>query len=117
MKKVLDLFPLLLAAGALFGAPAARADGLKDHAARLVRSATVVDTHEDLPEQLEMNRLGMLVDVSKIPILAEELLRRGHSEEEVRGVLGENFLAFWERAEGARKTVAPRQGPLPFTRP
>ena len=33
-----------------------------------------------------------LEDVSKLPKLTEELLRRGHSEEVVRGVLGENFL-------------------------
>jgi membrane dipeptidase len=46
-----------------------------------------------------------LEDVSKMAIVTEELLRRGHSESEVRGVLGENFLRFWERAEGARAAV------------
>ena len=40
-------------------------------------------------------------DVSYFPKLAEELLRRGHSDEEVRGVLGENFLAYWSRVERA----------------
>ena len=43
-----------------------------------------------------------LEDVSKLPRLTEELLRRGHSEEEVRGVLGENFLHFWDLAVKAR---------------
>jgi len=57
-----------------------------------------------------------LEDVSKLPIVTEELLRRGHSEEEVRGVLGENFLKFWERVEAARGTVPPRSGPGPFSR-
>lgn len=76
---------------------------------RAVGLGTDYDGIDDPPTGLE--------DVSNIPILAEELLRRGHSEEEVRGVLGENVLAFWERAEAARKTVAPRQGPPPFTRP
>jgi hypothetical protein len=32
-------------------------------------------------------------------------------------VLGENFLAFWERAEAVKKTVPPRQGSLPFSKP
>jgi membrane dipeptidase len=56
-------------------------------------------------------------DVSKLPKLTEELLRRGHSEEEVRGVLGENFLRFWDRAEAARKAMEPRKEPLPFSKP
>ncbi|MGH9317791.1 MAG: dipeptidase, partial [Thermoanaerobaculia bacterium] len=36
-----------------------------------------------------------LEDVSRLTLVTEELLRRGHSEQVVRGVLGENFLAFW----------------------
>lgn len=58
-----------------------------------------------------------LEDVSMLPKLTEELLRRGHSEEVVRGVLGENFLRFWDRAEAARKTVPARTAPLPFSKP
>ena len=58
-----------------------------------------------------------LEDVSKLPIVTEELLRRGHSEAEVRGVLGENFLKFWERVEAGRGTVPPRSGPGPFSKP
>lgn len=58
-----------------------------------------------------------LEDVSKLPKLTEELLRRGHSEEVVRGVLGENFLRFWARAEAAKATVPARTGPLPFSKP
>jgi membrane dipeptidase len=67
------------------------------------------DGIEDPPEGLE--------DVSKLPVLTEELLRRGHSEEEVRGVLGENFLRFWDRANAARAKVPPRKEPLPFSKP
>jgi membrane dipeptidase len=67
------------------------------------------DGIEDPPKGLE--------DVSKLPRLTEELLRRGHSDEEVRGVLGENFLRFWDRAEQARKAVPARAEPLPFTKP
>jgi len=67
------------------------------------------DGIDDPPKGLE--------DVSKLPELTEELLRRGHSEEEVRGVLGENFLRFWDRAEAARKAMEPRKEPLPFSKP
>jgi len=70
---------------------------------------TDYDGIDDAPKGLE--------DVSKLPIVVEELLRRGHSDREVLGVLGENFLAFWERAEAARKTLPPRTGPPPFTKP
>lgn len=58
-----------------------------------------------------------LEDVSKLPRLTEELLRRGHSEEEVRGVLGENFLKFWDKVEAAKKAMEPRTEPLPFSKP
>jgi membrane dipeptidase len=88
-----------------------------DHIERILKAGgsgaaglgTDFDGIDDPPEGLE--------DVSKLPRITEELLRRGHSEEVVRGVLGENFLRFWERAEAARKTVPGREGPLPFSKP
>ena len=58
-----------------------------------------------------------LEDVSKLPKLTEELLRRGHSDDEIRGILGENFLKFWDRAEAAKKAMPPRTEPLPFSKP
>ena len=70
---------------------------------------TDFDGIEDPPQGLE--------DVSKLPILTEELLRRGHSREVVRGVLGENFLKFWDRAEKAKSRVPPRGPGYPFTKP
>ncbi len=70
---------------------------------------TDYDGIEDPPSGLE--------DVSKLPKLTEELLRRGHSEEVVRGVLGENFLRFWDRAEAARKAMPRRTEPFPFSKP
>src|SRR5262249_8607174 len=70
---------------------------------------TDFDGIEDPPVGLE--------DVSKLPKVTEELLRRGHSDDEVRGVLGENFLRFWDRAEAARKAMEPRKEPLPFSKP
>jgi membrane dipeptidase len=97
--------------------PRARWTAVVDHIERVIKIAgpravglgTDFDGIDDPPEGLE--------DVSRLPVVAEELLRRGHSEDVVRGVLGENFLAFWERAEAARKTVLPREGPLPFSKP
>ena len=70
---------------------------------------TDFDGIQDPPNGLE--------DVSRLPRLTEELLRRGHSDEEVRGVLGENFLAFWDRVETARKAVPARTEPMPFSKP
>ncbi len=47
-----------------------------------------------------------LDDVSLLPKLTEELLRRGHSEARVKKVLGENFLAFFGRVEATRARLA-----------
>ena len=70
---------------------------------------TDFDGIDDPPQGLE--------DISKLPKITEELLRRGHAESVVRGVLGENFLKFWDRAEAARAKVPAREGPLPFSKP
>jgi membrane dipeptidase len=45
-------------------------------------------------------------DYSKLTALTAELLRRGHSEAEVKKVLGENFLAFFGRVEAAKQKLA-----------
>ena len=97
--------------------PRASWTAVVDHIERVIRIAgpqavglgTDYDGIDDPPEGLE--------DVSKLPAVAEELLRRGHSEDVVRGVLGENFLAFWERAEAARKAVPRQDTPFQFTKP
>src|SRR5712691_8006673 len=47
-----------------------------------------------------------LEDVSKLPRITEELLRRGHSEEAVRKVLGENFLRFFAKVEEVSRSLA-----------
>ncbi len=70
---------------------------------------TDFDGIENPPDGLE--------DVSMLPKITEELLRRGYSERVVRGVLGENFLEFWARAEAARAAMPPRTEPLPFSKP
>ena len=59
---------------------------------------TDFDGIEDPPEGLE--------DVSKLPVITAELLRRGHSEKVVEGVLGENFLRFFRRVEGPSRKLA-----------
>jgi membrane dipeptidase len=46
-----------------------------------------------------------LDDVSMLPKITEELLRRGHSDVVVRKVLGENFLAFMARVEATRASL------------
>jgi membrane dipeptidase len=40
-----------------------------------------------------------LEDVSTYPNLIEELLKRGHSEEDIRKILGENLLRVWSEVE------------------
>ena len=59
---------------------------------------TDFDGVEDVTDGLE--------DVSMLPKVTEELLRRGHSEEEVRGVLGENFLRFLARVEATAASLS-----------
>ncbi|XP_014797587.1 PREDICTED: dipeptidase 2-like [Calidris pugnax] len=58
------------------------------------------DGVERFPEGLE--------DVSKYPALIVELLRRGWSETELKGVLRENFLRVFREAENARSTSGPK---------
>ncbi|MEO8700164.1 MAG: dipeptidase [Kofleriaceae bacterium] len=47
-----------------------------------------------------------LEDVSLLPKLTAELLKRGHTEVQVKKILGENFLAFFARVEAARVALA-----------
>lgn len=49
------------------------------------------DGVDDVPVGLE--------DVSRYPALIEELLRRGYSEDELRGILGGNLMRVWRAAE------------------
>ncbi len=53
---------------------------------------------------MPMSPIGM-DDVSCYPALTVELVRRGYSDDEVRGVLGENFLRVLRRADGASGTI------------
>lgn len=71
---------------------------MKVGGAGAVGLGTDFDGIHDPPEGLD--------DVSMLPRLTEELLRRGHSDEEVRGVLGENFLRFFAKVEAMAKSLA-----------
>ena len=42
-----------------------------------------------------------LEDASKVPALWAELARRGWTEEQLRGVRGENFMRAWRRTQAA----------------
>ena len=97
--------------------PRAAASAVADHIERilLVGGAKAAGLGTDYDGDIDPP--AGLEDVSRLTLVTEELLRRGHSEEVVGGVLGENFLAFWERAQAARSLVPPRQGPLPFSKP
>lgn len=52
------------------------------------------------PEQLE--------DVSKYPVITQELLNRGHSRDDVKKVLGGNLLRAMRRMEEAARSFSPR---------
>ncbi len=82
---------------------------MKIAGAQAVGLGTDYDGIDDPPDGLE--------DVSKLPKVTQELLRRGHTDDEVRGVLGENFLKFWQRVEAARRGVPPGPEPLAFSKP
>jgi membrane dipeptidase len=45
-------------------------------------------------------------DVSLLPKLTAELLKRGHSEARIKKILGENFLAFFARVEAVKASLA-----------
>jgi membrane dipeptidase len=45
-------------------------------------------------------------DISKLPNLTYELLKRGHSEQDVRKVLGENFLRAFAEAERVSRSMS-----------
>ncbi len=81
-----------------------------EHVLRISPGAAGIGTDfdgiEDDPEGFD--------DISMLPKITEELLRRGHPEEEVRGVLGDNFLRFLVRVEA---TAAALRDEPPDTTP
>jgi len=88
--------------------PLPRADWTKvvDHLQHVIQIAgedavglgTDFDGIGDPPNGLE--------DASKYPKITAELLRRGLSEAQVKKVLGENFLAFFDRVDAVKAKLA-----------
>lgn len=52
-----------------------------------------------------------LEDVSRLPALSEELVRRGYGENEIRKMLGENLLRVMERAEAVAERIRSERAP------
>ena len=44
-------------------------------------------------------------DVTRLPKITEELLRRGYTEAQIKGILGENLLRLMERVEGVAQQI------------
>jgi membrane dipeptidase len=44
-------------------------------------------------------------DVTRLPKITEELLRRGYTEAQVKGILGENVLRLMERVEAVAREM------------
>ena len=44
-------------------------------------------------------------DVTRLPKITEELLRRGYTETQIKGILGENLLRLMEKVEAVAKQI------------
>lgn len=99
-KKLAEETNKLLAANSL---PATPLSVLVDHFDHIAKVAGVdhvgigsdFDGVSSLPVGME--------DISKLPNLTYELLKRGYSEKDVRKILGENFLRAFAEAEGVSR--------------
>ena len=52
-------------------------------------------------------------DVTRLPKITEELLRRGYTEAQIKGILGENVLRLMEKVEAVARQM---QGGTPDPR-
>jgi membrane dipeptidase len=84
--------------------PVARWERIVDHIDHAVKIAGVdhVGLGSDfdgasMPEGME--------DVTRLPKITEELLRRGYTEPQIKGILGENVLRLMERVEAVAKQI------------
>ncbi len=84
--------------------PVARWERIVDHIDHAVKIAGVdhVGLGSDfdgasMPEGME--------DVTRLPKITEELLRRGYTEPQVKGILGENLLKMMEKVEAVAKQI------------
>ena len=82
-----------------------------DHIEHIMKVAgpTHVGIGADLGS-LEIHPVG-LEDVSKFPNVVAELLRRGHSEAEVKGIMGGNLLRVMRETEAVARKLQKTRGP------
>ncbi len=82
-----------------------------DHIEHIMKVAgpTHVGIGADLGS-LEIHPVG-LEDVSKFPFVVAELLRRGHSEAEVKGVMGGNLLRVMRETEAVARKLQKTRSP------
>ncbi len=86
--------------------PAGRVHHVVDHIEHIIQVAGA--DHVGLGSDFDgINRTPrQLEDVSCYPYITQELLNRGHGEEEIRKVLGGNILRVLRRAEGVARAEA-----------
>ncbi len=84
--------------------PVARWERIVDHIDHAVKIAGVdhVGLGSDfdgasMPEGME--------DVTRLPKITEELLRRGYTEPQIKGIMGENLLKMMEKVEAVAKQI------------
>ncbi len=84
--------------------PVARWERIVDHIDHAVKIAGAdhVGLGSDfdgasMPEGME--------DVTRLPKITQELLRRGYTEEQIKGILGENLLRLMARVEGVAQQI------------
>jgi membrane dipeptidase len=92
--------------------PVARWERIVDHIDHAVKIAGV--EHVGLGSDFDGASMpdGM-EDVTRLPKITEELLRRGYTEPQVKGILGENLLRLMEKVEAVAKQM---QGETPAAR-
>ncbi|MBI4512547.1 MAG: membrane dipeptidase [Gemmatimonadetes bacterium] len=88
---------------------------LADHVDHIARVAGVdhVGLGSDY-DGIDVTPEGM-EDVSRFPVLAEELLRRGYTDEDLRKILGGNVLRVLRRAEEVAETLQAASAPRSAT--
>jgi len=93
--------------------PVARWERIVDHIDHAVKIAGV--EHVGLGSDFDGASMpdGM-EDVTRLPKITEELLRRGYTEAQIKGILGENLLRLMEKVEAVAKQI---QAETPTPRP
>ena len=72
-----------------------------DHAVKIAGAPTMSGWG---PTSMERRCRGM-EDVTRLPKITEELLRRGYTEPQIKGILGENVLRLMERVETVAREI------------